>query len=269
MVMSMVMGLGCGTTKSFNATEQLLVSDAVDGAVAKIDFRPLSGRKVFLDTAFLTSAKSVPGLPNPHLGPQHLVSADYVVSSVRQQMVAAGCLLEEKRELAELVCEIRIGALGTDGHSVTYGIPASNSLSVASTAIAGTPVLPTIPEISLAKRELKSGAAKVAVFAYTSDKHEAVWQSGIEQSNSNSRDTWFLGMGPIQQGSIYKSPRFAGRHFFRTTADDQAAPEERTGVALADRHLFAHALGAKESTPKQSVVTASATDENKPPASPP
>ncbi len=55
--------------------------------------------------------------------PVNLVSADYVISGIRQQMLAAGCNLVEKKEEAELICEARCGALGTDGHSVIYGIP--------------------------------------------------------------------------------------------------------------------------------------------------
>ena len=44
---------GCGTIREKRATEQLLLSDAVDRSVANIDFSPLAGEKVFLDTRFL------------------------------------------------------------------------------------------------------------------------------------------------------------------------------------------------------------------------
>ncbi|MFM7517812.1 MAG: DUF6655 family protein, partial [Pirellula sp.] len=47
---------GCGTTKSVTATEQLLMSDAVDSTISKIDFRPLTGYKVYLDTTYMASA---------------------------------------------------------------------------------------------------------------------------------------------------------------------------------------------------------------------
>jgi len=186
------MFVGCGTTKSFTATEQLLMSDAVDSSISKIDFRPLAGHKVFLDTTYLNSARPSPANPNPAL-----IQSDYVISSLRQQMMAAGCYLVDSKNEADLVCEARIGALGTDGNSVIYGLPASNLLSTASSAISGVPSLPTIPELSLAKKELKSAASKVAVFAYTKDTRQPVWQSGIKQAKSNSRDTWIMGIGPI------------------------------------------------------------------------
>ncbi|MEI8227755.1 MAG: DUF6655 family protein [Planctomycetota bacterium] len=48
---------GCGTTRMSDskrtATEQLLVSQAIDRAVMQVDVRPLAGRKVFLETAFM------------------------------------------------------------------------------------------------------------------------------------------------------------------------------------------------------------------------
>ncbi len=218
------------------------MSDAVDATIAKIDFRPLAGQRIFLDTAYLTSSRTVPGVPNPMLGPNNLINADYVVSSVRQQMIAAGCLIEEKKEEADLIAEVRIGALGTDGHSVTYGLPANNLLNSASSIVPGSASVPTIPEISIAKKELKSGAAKVAVFAYSRETHQAVWQSGIEQSSSNSRDTWVLGIGPIQQGSIYKSARFAGGKIYDSKADDRLVEDHEEGISIRQRHLFANAL---------------------------
>lgn len=190
---------GCGTTKSYTATEQLLMSDAVDATVSQLDFSPLSHKKVYLDTTYVKTLKS-----------PLLVDSDYVISSLRQQMLSAGVLLVDSREEADLIAESRIGALGMDGHTVTYGVPASNNLSTASNVFANTPSLPTIPELSFARREAKTGAAKIAVFAYERDSKEPYWQSGIARSASNAKDTWILGIGPWQRGTIYEGTRFAG-----------------------------------------------------------
>jgi hypothetical protein len=229
---------GCGTTKSYTATEQLLMSDAVDSTISKIDFRPLTGHKVFLDTTYVAaSGKPIPGVP----ASANLVTSDYVVSGIRQQMVAAGCLLVEKREDAEIICEARCGALGTDGHSVIYGIPASNGIGAASSVISGVPAIPAIPEISFAKRELKSAASKVAVFAYTRDTHEPVWQSGIAQAGANARDTWFMGIGPWQYGTIYRGTRFAGKRIKGTEkieVNSTYANHEINGVNHRDGFIF-------------------------------
>lgn len=214
------------------------MSDAVDSTISKIDFRPLTGQKIFLDTSFVLAAgKAVPGVPTP----TNLVTSDYVISGLRQQMVAAGCLLVDKREDADIVCEARCGALGTDGHSVIYGIPASNGIGGVGTIISGTPAIPAIPEISVAKKELKSAASKVAVFAYTRETREPVWQSGIAQAGSNARDTWFLGVGPWQYGSIYSGTRFAGKRIKGTTnqsINSTYAQEQVNGVNHREGFLF-------------------------------
>jgi hypothetical protein len=241
--------VGCGATKSFTATEQLLMSDAVDSTITKIDFRALSGQKIFLDTTYVSAAgKVIPGVAMP----ANLVTSDYIISALRQQLTAAGCMLVDNREAADLVCEARCGALGTDGHSVTYGLPANNFLSTATAVLPGTPVLPAIPEISVAKREMKSAAAKIAVFAYDRETREPVWQSGIAQAGSSARDTWVLGVGPLQQGSIYGGSRFAGKKFRASTisTDQSSTSQLANGVDYRRRFLFANRILSKE---KESV----------------
>jgi hypothetical protein len=230
---------GCGTTKSVTATEQLLMSDAVDSTISKIDFRPLTGYKVYLDTTFMASA----GKPIPGVAMQtNLVTSDYVISSIRQQLTAAGCQIVDTKDVADIICEARCGALGTDGHNVTYGIPALNIFGGASSLMAAAPMLPTIPEVSFAKKEVKSAASKIAVFAYDRDTREPLWQSGIAQAGSNAKDTWFLGIGPIQQGSIYRGPRFAGRRFNgqRILNDEIPKGDAPNGVDPRSQITFAH-----------------------------
>lgn len=239
---------GCGTTKSVTATEQLLMSDAVDSTISKMDFRPLSGYKIFLDTTYISPAgKPIPGIPMA----ANLVTSDYVVSALRQQLTAAGCMLVDTKDTAEIICEARCGALGTDGHNVIYGLPANNFLSSATMIVPNSPPLPMIPELSLAKREVKSAAAKVAVFAYDRETREPLWQSGVAQAGSNARDTWVLGVGPIQYGSIYRGTRFAGKRIgtSRTEGLDSMAMDTHNGIDHRSQHLFAGQLfsGSKES----------------------
>lgn len=190
---------GCGTTTTRTATEQLLMSDAVDNAISQIDFRVLRGKKVFLETDYLRQV--------PKVG---FVNAEYITSSLRQQLTAARCLIQDKRETAEIIVEPRVGALGTDGHEVVYGIPQSGSIASAAAAFSNSPI-PSIPEISLGKSNAQTGIAKVIVFAYDRETREAVWQSGIAKAESTSRNTWYLGAGPFQKGSIHEGTRFAGQ----------------------------------------------------------
>ena len=76
---------GCGINKSRLATEQLVVSEAVDKAVATIDFSTLSGKRVYFDTQYLDGI---------NMGPNGNVK--YVISSLSQKMMAYDLRLQEK-----------------------------------------------------------------------------------------------------------------------------------------------------------------------------
>ena len=89
-----VIVVGCGTTVKRAGTEQLLISNAVDNAVEKLDFHELSGHKVFFDTDFLKSVRS-----------DNFVSKDYVISAIRHQLVANGALVQDSRESADTIVE--------------------------------------------------------------------------------------------------------------------------------------------------------------------
>ena len=183
---------GCGTTRVTNtqraATEQLLVSNAIDQSVSQLDFRALAGKPVFFDPQYLAA------------GPDQ----GYVVSSLRQQLLACGCLLQEARASSTYVVEARSGGIGTDQCSVLFGVPQMNVPSV----LPGQPSL--IPEIPLAKKTDQKGVAKIAVFAYNRRTGRPVWQSGVVQAEGPSKDTWLLGAGPFRRGTLGEATDIAG-----------------------------------------------------------
>jgi hypothetical protein len=191
---------GCGSTKSRLATDQLLMSDAVDRTVSEMDYSPLANKKVYFDTKYVQPIKGYV-----------FVNAEYVISSLRQQMLAAGCLLQDKPEDAEYIVEARVGALGTDSHEVTYGIPANQSISEAASLLPATPRMPMVPEIAFAKKSDSRGAAKIAVFAYHRQTREPVWQSGIAVATSTAKEAWVFGAGPIRYGTIYDNNWMRGK----------------------------------------------------------
>jgi len=184
------------------------MSDALDRAVARIEFKDLAGQQVFFDTKFVVNTKDPAFIGN--LKGLGYVNAEYVISSLRQQMVAADLRLVDKIEDADFVVEARLGAVGVDNNEVVYGLPANNGLSGAASLVTnGTPI-PAIPELSVARKIVQVGAAKIGVFAYNRRTREPVWQAGISQATSNANDTWVLGVGPFQQGTIYRGSLFAG-----------------------------------------------------------
>ena len=223
--------VGCGTTQSQLATQQLLMSDAVDRSVERFDFAPLAGKKVYLDDKYMQTLKTM----------GFSVNSDYVLSAIRQQMFAAGCQLQDSQEHADYIVEARMGALATDGNEVVYGVPSNKSISSAASVLPNVPDIPALPEIAFAKRQEQLGAAKVAVFAYDRITRTPVWQSGTSVATSDAKDTWILGAGPFQSGTIYKGTRFAGSKLINPLQKKMASDEDAkrpSGVAISQEHTF-------------------------------
>lgn len=222
---------GCGTTSSQSATEQLLLSNAVDKAVSQIDFGILGGQRVYLDTQYLKHVKG-----------QGFVNADYVVSSLRQQLVAAGCLLQDDKDNADFIVEPRVGALGTNAHEVVYGLPQNNSvnrtINTAASMVPTVPAVPPLPELALGKKNSHISASKIAVFAYHRETRQPVWQSGIAKGTSDARSLWILGGGPFEQGSIYDGTRFAGSKLEIPLPWLNDKDEDRISVDYFDEYVF-------------------------------
>jgi hypothetical protein len=187
---------GCGTTRwtdtARTATEQMLVSDAIDRAVSRIEFKAIAGQSVYLDTSYLNT----------------VTDKEYLISTLRQHMLASGCVMEPQKDRAEFIVEARAGAVGTDRHDVLYGIPA---LNLPMAPVQGAPT--ATPEIALARRTDQKGVAKVAVFAYHRETGRPVWQSGVDTIASRAQNSWWFGVGPTQKGTIYDKAQFAGGEF--------------------------------------------------------
>ncbi len=217
---------GCGTTRTSNtlrtATEQLLISDAIDRAVQSIDFSPLAGKKVFFDERHLYD----------------VVDDSYLISSLRQHLLANGCILKDDREKATFVVEPRAGAIGTDNHDLLFGVPATNVPQF--TLLAALP--PVIPEIPIAKRRNQRGVAKIAVFAYRRESGEPAWQSGIVSSESTSNDIWVLGAGPFKRGTIHRGTSFAGDKLIADGKSGKDQEQQGPVIQLAQEAVFPHAL---------------------------
>jgi hypothetical protein len=225
-VVILLLAAGCGTTTQRLATEQLLMSDAVDEAVDQIDFSALQNQTVFLDTTYI---KPVEGIG--------FVNSEYIISSLRQKLTTAQCLIQDNKEEADIIVEPRVGTLGTNGNEVTYGLPQTSAISTASAAIAHTPALPAIPEISVGRSDAHSAIAKIIVYAFERESKRPVWQSGIAKAESNSNNTWILGAGPIQRGTIYDNVRFAGKTL-KKPADETSNQPAQPNISYGFEHVF-------------------------------
>ena len=188
-----VCAVGCGTVKQSGTartgTEQILLTNAWDEALHRVDFRPLAGIPVYLDTQYLKDA----------------LDQGWVISSLRQAMLAQGVLLRSKPEQAELIVEARVGAYGTDSYSWLAGVP-QTTLPM---SFGGLPS-GTIPEISVAKTTNQYAYAKLALFAFDRADGQLVWRSGTQLADANAKDVYVGGFGPIQSGSIRQKNKRIG-----------------------------------------------------------
>jgi len=183
---------GCGTTRTTGTprtgTEQLLLTNAWDKALMKVDFRPLTGVPVFLDTSNVTA-----------------VDQGWVISSLREAMLTQGVLIREKREQAQFIVEARVGAYGTDDDNLLVGL----SQTTIPPTVTGVPT-GTIPKIPLLERSRQTAVAKLALFAYDRAGGQLVWQSGTMLDQADTKNVFVGGFGPIRSGSIQEGTDVAG-----------------------------------------------------------
>jgi hypothetical protein len=194
-IVACALSSGCGSTRwsdtQRTATEQLLISDAIDRAISELDLGALAERKVFLESGAVRAT----------------VDSAYLISTLRQHLLAQGCILVDKLEEADYVVELRAGAVGTDRCDLLLGIPATKLPQ--SVPVQGVPH--TIPEFALATKTEQRAVAKIAVFAYNRHTGKLVWQSGIIPVESKIENLWVLGAGPFQRGTIYKGTQPLGQ----------------------------------------------------------
>jgi len=219
LALALVSLTGCGTIKTTgttrSGTEQLLLTQAWDSALQKVDFRPLTGVPVYLDTTNATA-----------------VDQGWIVSSIREAMLAQGVLLRTKPEQAQWVVEARVGAYGTNDKSWLLGI----SQTTIPPTVTGVPS-GTIPELPLIKRNDQQAVAKLALFAYDRSSGQFVWSSGTMLATANTKDVFIGGLGPIHRDSTQDGAEFVGIRLpvpGQPSRNDQEAPSSYGRNASSD-----------------------------------
>ncbi|SMH48423.1 DUF6655 family protein [Azospirillum agricola] len=155
------------TRPARTATEQLLISTAADKAAERLAQTLSIQGSVYVDAA------SVEGYDNK-----------YAVSAIRDALLRRGARILSSRDGADTIVELRVGALSVDSESSLVGIPSINvPLPMTQNA--------TTPEISLFKKELTQGVAKVAATAYDRKTGALVASSGPQYGFSNKAE-WVL-----------------------------------------------------------------------------
>lgn len=185
---------GCGSTKlshtTRTATEQLLLTNAWDSALAGVDFGPMAGVPVYLD---VTNVEAL--------------DKGWVVSSIREAMLRHGVCLKAKQEEAAWVCEARVGTYGLNSSDWLIGVPQMTIPAI-------VPGIPggSIPELPLMKKSKQQGVAKLALFAYDRNSGAITWTSGTSLSSADSKLLNVGPVGPIKHGSIYQGSQLDEVH---------------------------------------------------------
>ena len=173
--------LGCATTKTSNtartATEQLLLSNAIDQSLNKVDFSAMHGRKVFLDPAYLDG-----------------VDKQYVLASLRHHLLYNGVSLAVAADKADVILEPRSGGIGTDTTESYYGIP----------GISLPGGMFTMPEIKLVTRINQNATAKIGLAAYDTGQRSIVGGGGVSIAKATHNNWNFMGVGPFMTGTMNK-----------------------------------------------------------------
>ena len=171
---------GCASTSSSNTSrtgmEQLLISDAIDRSLEKVDFTPMTGRAVYIETAHLDC-----------------VDKGYLISSVRHRALAAGARLADKKDSADAIVEVRSGGVGTDRVESYIGTPAVSVPGL--TAI-------EIPEVKLWTKKKQTGTAKIGIVAYDAKSGAPLGDGGMTMARSDDSNSFILGVGPWQSGTV-------------------------------------------------------------------
>jgi hypothetical protein len=129
------------------ATEQLLISTAVDRAIAQVNLKIPTGTKVFVDSEQLDGT-----------------DGKYAAGEMKDRLLRNGANLVNDKGKADAVVEVRAGALSIDDKQTLVGIDTFD----APIPFAGQAA--KIPQIALYKDSVRQGVAKIAAFGYsTSD----------------------------------------------------------------------------------------------------
>lgn len=141
-----------GTSRS--GAEQLLLTGTSDSAVCSVDFRPLAGLSVFLETD---------GIPSPDDG--------WVIFSLRREMARQGVLLVSDAKDAQVIVEAALGAYGTDEADYSLSLPSA-------VPIGFLPISTTKSPSAFSRRHRQDAIVKLGLIGLDASSGALLWESG-------------------------------------------------------------------------------------------
>ncbi len=169
---------GCASMKESDTArtglEQILISSAVDDSLNKVDFRPVSGAKVFLKADYLDC-----------------VDKNYILMSIRSRLLNQDCTLVDKVDDADVCVEVASGGVGTDRTDLVVGSP---EIPLG--------LMGSIPKVNLYERKRAMGTAKLCIIATDTKTKLPVINSGYTLARSDHQHWTMMGTGPVLSGSV-------------------------------------------------------------------
>ena len=173
-LMSAFLLVGCtaerATSPARTATEELLISSAADRAAERLAEQIPAGVKVLLTTTSVAS-----------------VDERYATAAIRDRFMRRGVVLVDDKHSADMVIEVRTGALSTDERSVSLGTPQIQLPAVPGVASTGIPV----PSLSVFRRNQTRATAKFEAIGYDPKTGELVVATEPQYGHSQKVD-WTL-----------------------------------------------------------------------------
>lgn len=130
------------TSPSRTATEQLLISAAADRAAQALTLNLPPASRVYVDDAYFEGTDS-----------------KYAIAALRARLLTLGARLVAERPQADVVVELRSGALSIDESKTLVGLP-DFELPIPLAGPLG------VPEMAMYKKDVRQGVAKFAAIAY-------------------------------------------------------------------------------------------------------
>ena len=160
-----------------------MLTGTFDDAIYRVDFSPLAGSRVFLDTQYVT-----------------VVDKDWVISSIRRTMAEQGILLENNKDKASVIVEAAFGAYGTDQRTRTAGLPGI-SLSPSLTTGAAVSSSGSSNAFNFSQTNQQDAVIKARLFAYEAKTGRLVWETAPLYNAQGVRDHFVIGSGPYRLSS--------------------------------------------------------------------
>lgn len=169
---------GCSSSATSNtsrtAREQLLISNAVDQSLAKVNFSSLANTRVFIEQQYMEG-----------------VDKAYFMGSLRHHVLRSGASVVDKAEDADVILEPRSGGIGTDMSEKYLGIPEI-----------ALPGMLSIPEIRLAENKAQQAYAKIGLAVIDAKTKRLLGEGGVSMASSDDSNWYVMGVGPFQSGTI-------------------------------------------------------------------